>query len=78
LRAKRSLNDLPSALVQPFGICSSCEHQRLVTSGRGSAFSMCEVGLRDPDWPKYPPMPVLRCPRFLERSSAGATDGTDR
>jgi hypothetical protein len=47
-----------------FGLCDRCTHQKLIKSGRGSLFSMCQVGLRDPDWPKYPPMPVLRCPRF--------------
>jgi hypothetical protein len=47
-----------------FGLCDSCNHQKLVKSGRGSLFSMCQLGLRDPDWPKYPPMPVERCPRY--------------
>ena len=50
-----------------FGLCDRCEHQRVVRSGRGSAFSMCQIGLTDPDWPKYPAMPVLACPRFSER-----------
>jgi hypothetical protein len=50
-----------------FGLCVVCAHQRLVRSARGSEFSMCLIGLRDPDWPKYPPMPVLECPRFEER-----------
>jgi hypothetical protein len=27
---------------------------------------MCLLGLADPDWPKYPRMPVLQCPRFAE------------
>jgi hypothetical protein len=47
-----------------FGLCDVCVHQRVIRSGRGSLFSMCEIGLEDPDWPKYPPMPVLRCPRY--------------
>jgi hypothetical protein len=50
--------------VISFGLCDHCVHQRLVTSGRGARFSMCEHGLRDPDWPKYPQMPVMACPRF--------------
>jgi len=49
-----------------FGLCDRCSHQKLVTSGRGSVFSMCTQGLKDPDWPKYPLMPVLRCPRFTQ------------
>ena len=51
-----------------FGLCDDCAFQRLVHSSRGSAFSMCERGLTDPDWPKYPRMPVLQCPRFAPRA----------
>jgi hypothetical protein len=47
-----------------FGLCAFCAHQKLVTSGRGSQFSMCRLGLKDPNWPKYPRMPVSECPRF--------------
>jgi hypothetical protein len=47
-----------------FGLCDRCAHQKLIKSGRGSVFSMCTLGLTDPDWPKYPRMPVERCPRF--------------
>jgi hypothetical protein len=47
-----------------FGLCDHCTHQKLVKSGRGSTFSMCRIGLSDPDWPKYPRMPVSACPRF--------------
>jgi hypothetical protein len=49
-----------------FGLCDRCAHQQLVQSGRGSLFSLCRQGLTDPDWPKYPRMPVLACPRFRE------------
>jgi hypothetical protein len=47
-----------------FGLCDHCVHQKLVKSGRGSQFSMCRLGLKDPNWPKYPRMPVSECPRF--------------
>jgi hypothetical protein len=52
----------------PFGLCDTCAHQRLIGNRRGSTFSMCREGLTDPDWPKYPPMPVLRCPRHTPRA----------
>jgi hypothetical protein len=52
-----------------FGLCDTCDHQKLIKSGRGSVFSMCQLGLRDPDWPKYPRMPVERCPRYAHVSS---------
>mgnify|MGYP007113036776 CR=1 FL=1 len=30
-----------------FGLCDSCAHQRLVRSGRGTLFSLCERALAD-------------------------------
>jgi hypothetical protein len=54
-----------------FGLCDRCAHQKLVTSGRGSVFSLCTLGLKDPDWPKYPRMPVHRCTRFSPSSDTG-------
>ncbi|HWH92733.1 MAG TPA: hypothetical protein VNT03_02630 [Baekduia sp.] len=57
--------------VSRFGLCDRCAHQKLVQSGRGSMFSMCRLGLEDPDWPKYPRMPVERCSRFAAAGRSG-------
>ena len=44
------------------GLCRSCGHVRVVRSGRGSVFLMCERGLRrEPGFAKYPRLPVVRC-----------------
>ena len=48
--------------VTRFGLCDSCRHQRIVRSGRGSVFSLCERSKTDDRYPKYPRMPVLACP----------------
>jgi hypothetical protein len=62
-----------------FGLCDSCTHQKLIGNTRGSTFSMCLLGTTDPDWPKYPRMPVLACPRYEPRpGSAPAGDGASR
>jgi len=50
-----------------FGLCGGCAHQRLIRSGRGSTFSMCALSREDPDWPRYPRMPVVACSRFADR-----------
>ena len=50
------------------GLCDRCEHQRVVMSGRGSRFSLCERSFEDPAYPKYPRLPVLACPGFEERA----------
>ena len=46
----------------PAGLCDSCVHQKLVRTGRGSEFSLCERSKTDARYAKYPPVPVLRCP----------------
>lgn len=43
------------------GLCSSCRHQQVVRTGRGSEFSLCQRSKTDPAYPKYPRVPVLRC-----------------
>ena len=50
-----------------FGLCDRCVHQRVVRSGRGSVFSLCERSFDDPRYPKYPRVPVGSCPGFTQR-----------
>lgn len=50
------------------GLCARCVEARTIVSGRGSEFWRCAVADRDPSWPKYPRLPVLRCARFVPRS----------
>lgn len=46
------------------GLCARCGAARRVDSARGSTFWRCAEHDRDPSWPKYPPLPVVRCARF--------------
>ena len=39
----------------------ACRHARLITSARGSVFSLCRLSAVDPSFPRYPALPVLRC-----------------
>lgn len=55
-----------------FGLCSACAHQQLVRNTRGSVFSLCLRSRTDPAYPRYPRVPVLRCPGFERR--AGGED----
>lgn len=43
------------------GLCRNCAHARVLRSARGSAFRRCGLHDRDPSYPKYPRLPVLRC-----------------
>jgi phosphinothricin acetyltransferase len=47
---------------RPLGLCSTCAHQKLIQSGRGSTFSMCLRHRTDPRYAKYPRLPVRVCP----------------
>ena len=49
----------------PTSLCHRCRHVRLVTSGKGSTFLMCQ----EPSLPKYGPQPVLSCPKFQPNSA---------
>jgi hypothetical protein len=49
---------------QPAGLCDSCRHQRLVPNTRGSVFSLCARSRTEPEFPRYPRLPVLECPGF--------------
>ena len=51
------------------GLCDSCKHQKIVKSGRGSLFSMCLRHKTDDRFPKYPRIPVERCPGYEKRVS---------
>lgn len=46
------------------GLCDSCRHQRVVGNTRGSTFSLCERSKAEPEFPKYPRVPVLECRGF--------------
>jgi hypothetical protein len=48
----------------PTSICHRCVHLRLITSGKGSVFLMCQ----EPSLPKYPPQPIVRCQLFRAKS----------
>jgi hypothetical protein len=49
--------------VQP-GLCGRCEHARRIVSDKGSIFWRCGRSETDPAFPRYPALPVVRCPGF--------------
>jgi hypothetical protein len=44
------------------GLCFSCRHSRTVRTDRGSVFYQCQLSATDARYPKYPRLPVFRCP----------------
>jgi hypothetical protein len=56
----------------PAGLCDRCRHQRIVENTRGSSFSLCELSRTNPDFPRYPRLPVKSCAGFSARKQEGA------
>ena len=48
------------------GLCAACTHVRPIANDRGSVFYLCERGLREARWAKYPRLPVLQCTGYEE------------
>ena len=44
-----------------FGLCETCTYQQIVRNTRGSVFSLCRRSRDDPEFPRYPRVPVLEC-----------------
>ena len=42
------------------GLCATCCHCRIVPGGR-STFYMCQRSFTEPEYPKYPRLPVVAC-----------------
>jgi hypothetical protein len=46
------------------GLCSDCLYMRQIKSDRGSTFYQCERSASNPEFPKYPRLPVIQCPGY--------------
>jgi hypothetical protein len=46
------------------GLCGRCRHAKKNRNDRGSVFLYCRLSEKDPRFPKYPPLPVVRCEGF--------------
>jgi hypothetical protein len=51
-------------------LCATCALMREVVTPRGSRFLLCQLSQTDPDYPKYPRQPVVRCEGYREREQA--------
>ena len=50
------------------GLCETCRHQQVVRNTRGSSFSLCRRSREDERYPRYPRLPVTRCPGYDARA----------
>ena len=49
------------------GLCADCLHSRRIESAHGSVFILCELSLTDPNFAKYPRLPVLTCDGYKNK-----------
>jgi hypothetical protein len=42
-------------------LCETCALMRQIVTPKGSRFLLCHLSQTNPDYPKYPPQPVVRC-----------------
>jgi hypothetical protein len=50
-------------------LCPTCRFVRVIVSGKGSQFLLCEKAAEDQRFVKYPPQPVVRCGGYEERQA---------
>jgi len=48
-------------LRRDVGLCADCQFMRKIVTDRGSTFYQCQLSATNPDFPKYPRLPVVRC-----------------
>jgi hypothetical protein len=46
------------------GLCVGCLHTSVTRTAKGGIFYLCRRSLNDPNYPKYPPIPVRACAGF--------------
>ena len=52
------------------GLCQTCQHVKIIENSNHSRFYLCLLSQSDPDFKKYPPLPVLTCPSYHLRKGA--------
>lgn len=57
------------------GLCAGCIHCRTVESSKDSVFYLCELSRTNPNYPKYPRLPVLSCPGYTPKTNPQTKQG---
>jgi len=53
---------------QQAGLCADCNNAQKIRSDRGAEFILCRLSATDPNFAKYPRLPVLQCPGYEKQS----------
>jgi len=52
-------------------LCEWCASMREVITPKGSRFLLCQLSISNPDYPKYPPQPIVTCDGYQKKEHAG-------
>jgi uncharacterized protein (TIGR00290 family) len=52
---------VPASRSPRAGLCATCFHAKVVASDRGSVFIKCLLSDKNPEFPRYPRLPVSTC-----------------
>jgi hypothetical protein len=67
VKNERRQTDSGGDEVARIGLCSDCRFMRRIESDRGAIFFLCELSATDPNYPKYPRLPVRQCLGYKPR-----------
>jgi hypothetical protein len=59
----------PEGSGTAIGLCGRCIYARRIESAKRSVFYLCELSTTNPQFPRYPRLPVLLCAGYQEVSS---------
>ncbi len=55
-------------------LCLTCRYVRVIVSGKGSRFVLCQKSQEDGRFAKYPPQPVVRCAGYVKAARSAPLD----
>lgn len=59
------------------GLCERCALMRPMQNDRGSKFYLCERSATDPNFPKYPRLPVIECAGYVAKAVPATASSKD-
>ncbi|MBM4254874.1 MAG: hypothetical protein FJ147_03145 [Deltaproteobacteria bacterium] len=57
---------------QKVGLCVDCQHTKVIVSGKGSQFFLCQRAETDSCYSKYPRLPMLQCSGYEPQEQTGS------
>jgi hypothetical protein len=48
-------------------MCETCAIMREIITPKGTRYLLCQLSKIDPEYPKYPPQPVVRCDGYRKK-----------